>query len=106
MYSQAADCANQGLNITSDIAGTAHYGGPAHQDAATGAFYVADSTGNRLTSDGYLWNQQYAKNQGYLWNNGYLWNQGNVWNNGYLWNQNSIAPAATSMTMESWNNRE
>jgi hypothetical protein len=118
VYSQAANCANQGLDIAKDIAGTAHYGGPAHQDAATGQFYLVDTHGNRLSNDGYLWNQNFAKNlgylwnQGYLWNNGYLWNQGYLWNNGYLWNkgflwnQSTVAPASAPTAIESWNNQE
>ncbi len=84
--SQAANCANQGLNIAADIAGTHHYGGPARQNPTTGQFYVVDSNGNTLGNAGYLWNQSYAAAQGYLWNNGYLWNEGYLWNSGYLWN--------------------
>jgi serine protease AprX len=118
VYSQAANCANQGMDIAKDIAGTAHYGGPAHQDAATGAFYVVDAYGNRVSSDGFLWNQSFAKNlgyiwnQGYLWNQGFLWNQGYLWNNGYLWNQgflwnqSTVAPASAPAATESWNNQE
>jgi hypothetical protein len=60
----------------------------------TGSFYVVDANGNPISSDGYLWNQQYAKSQGYLWNNG------------YLWNQSAVAPASSSATMESWNVQE
>ena len=82
VYSQAAGCANQGLNIANDIAGTMHYGGPAHQDAATKQFYLVDLNGNRMQSDGYLWN------------------------NGYLWNQSTVAPASAPMVNESWNNQE
>ena len=54
VYSQAVNCANQGLNIAKDIAGTAHYGGPGHQDATTGAFYVLGNNGARVGADGYL----------------------------------------------------
>jgi hypothetical protein len=118
VYSQAANCANQGLNVANDLAGVAHYGGPAHQDATTGAYYVLDSKGNPVGAEGYLWNNTYAKNQGYLWsdgylwnqgylwNNGYLWNQGYLWNNGYLWNQSTVAPASAPTAMESWNSEE
>jgi serine protease AprX len=100
VYSQAANCANQGLNIANDVAGTQHFGGPAHQDAKTGKFYVVDANGNPITADGYLWNNMYWKLNGYLWNNGSLWN------NGYLWNQSTVAPASSPAATESWNNQE
>jgi subtilisin family serine protease len=48
VYSQAANCANQGLNITKDLAGTAHFGGPAHQNTTTGQFYVLGAGGHRV----------------------------------------------------------
>ena len=73
VYSQNYSCANVGLNIAKDIAGTQHYMGPARQNKA-GSFYVVDAKGNQINQ------------QGYLWNNGYLWNQGYLWSNGYLWN--------------------
>ena len=94
VYSQAMNCANQGLNVAKDIAGTAHYGGPARQDATSGAFYLVDSAGNRLSGAGYLWNNSFAKNLGYLWNNG------------YLWNQSSVVSSSSSMVTESRNVQE
>ena len=50
VYNTQLNCANQGLNIANDIAGTQHVGGPAHQDAATGQFYVLDNVGNEPRS--------------------------------------------------------
>ena len=76
VYSQAANCANQGLNIANDIAGTAHYAGPAQQDATTGQFYVVDPAGTKIGSDG------------------------------YLWNQSTMAPASSPTATESWNLQE
>jgi hypothetical protein len=116
--SQATNCANVGLNIAADIAGTKHYGGPAHQDAATGQFYLVDASGKPMSADGYMWNNTFARNQGYMWNNGYLWNNGYMWNNGflwnngymwnngYLWNLSTVTPASKAMGSESWNNQE
>jgi serine protease AprX len=124
VYNQAMTCANQGLDISKDVAGTAHYGGPAHQDPITRTFYVIGSNGLPVVADGYLWNQGFAKLQGYLWNNGYLWNSGYLWNNGYLWNQgylwnngylwsngylwnqSTVAPATSPTATESWNAQE
>src|SRR5581483_2308093 len=39
VYSQASGCANTGLNIAADLAGTQHFGGPANQ-AADGSYYI------------------------------------------------------------------
>src|SRR5258706_10631666 len=39
--SGATACANQGLNISADLAGTQHFGGPANQ-AANGNYYIMD----------------------------------------------------------------
>jgi serine protease AprX len=69
VYSTHYACANQGLNIAKDLAGTRHYMGPARQNAS-GRFYVVDQNNNPLSGQGYLWSN------GYLWPNGYLWSQG------------------------------
>ena len=103
VYSTANGCANVGLNIAADLAGTAHFGGAARQ-AADGTYYVVDQNGAQINGQGYLWNSSYATstgylwNSGYLWNNGYLWNSGYLWNNGYLWNASATASAATAST--------
>jgi subtilisin family serine protease len=107
VYSTSNGCANVGLNVAKDLAGTQHFGGPAHQ-AADGTYYVVDQNGARINQQGYLWNNSYAAstgylwNSGYLWNNGYLWNSGYLWNNGYLWNSgylwNASAAASTAST--------
>ncbi len=43
--SAATNCANGGLDIDADLAGTAHFGGPANQDA-NGNYYVMDMEGS------------------------------------------------------------
>jgi serine protease AprX len=124
VYSTAMNCANQGLNLAADIAGTQHFGGPAHQDPVLHNFYVVNNQGIPVLADGYLWNNTYARNQGYLWSNGYLWNESYLWNNGYLWdqgylwnngylwqngylwNQSTVAPASSAAATESWNAQE
>jgi len=110
-YETQRDCANAGLDIAKDLAGTEHYGGPARQDD-TGAYYIANS-------DGYAWNQGYAWKQGYTWNEGYAWNQGYAWKQGYAWNQSAYdweegepwqsgtSPDATSsMSINAWVDQE
>ena len=117
-YSTATGCANVGLNVVNDIAGTAHYAGPAQQNATTGQFYIVDASGKIVSSDGFLWNKNYVMNQGFLWNKSYLWNKSAVWNQGFLWNKSylwnkgflwnksTLAPSSTPTATESWNNQE
>jgi len=83
VHSTGSGCANQGLSIDADLAGTMHFGGRANQ-ASDGSFYLMEMEGYRWDgsysrADGYLWSN------GYLWNNGYLWTNGQVGTNGYLW---------------------
>jgi subtilisin family serine protease len=89
--SSATNCANQGLDINADLAGTRHFGGPANQDA-NGNYYVMDLEGGStslLAGDGYTWSQGYPWGQGYTWSEGYTWSQGYTWAKGYPWTQGS-----------------
>ena len=79
VYSTASGCANVGLDVNQDLAGTAHYGGPANQNP-DGTYYL---TG--LTGDGYVWNGAYLWSGGYLWSSGSLWADAYLWSGGYLW---------------------
>jgi serine protease AprX len=110
-------CGNPGLDIAADIAGTKHFGGPAHQKS-DGTFYVVDLSGQPINQQGYLWNNGYLWNQGYLWANGYLWSQGYLWtqgylwnngylwNSGYLWNQSFVPAVASVASINNWVNQE
>jgi serine protease AprX len=73
-------CANRGMNIGQDIAGTTHYGGPANRDG-NGTYYLMGMSGS-----GYTWNGVYTKGSGYIWGDGYTWNDGYTWSDGYTWN--------------------
>ncbi|HTB68197.1 MAG TPA: S8 family peptidase [Steroidobacteraceae bacterium] len=88
--STATGCANQGLNIAADLAGSEHFGGPANQDA-NGNYYVmnmASSTwGTAQSGDGLTWSTGYAWNQGYDWSSGYVWTNAYAWSKGYVWSQ-------------------
>lgn len=90
LLSNAMGCANQGLNIAADLAGTSHFGGPANQDAS-GNYYVMDMTsstwGTPLWSDGYTWNKAYMWSKGYTWTQGYTWTNGYTWSKAYTWNK-------------------
>jgi serine protease AprX len=127
----ASGCANRGLNIAADLAGTQHFGGPANQNA-NGSYYVmnmAGSTwGGSIPSDGYTWSggfdstdgyswseaypwtQAYSWNQAYPWTNSVTWNVSYAWNKGYAWNKSvtwwnssSTQPAGTqAASIENW----
>jgi serine protease AprX len=97
VFSQDSNCANAGLNIAADLAGTQHFSGPARENA-TGNYYVVDQNGIPITDQGYLWNAAKLTTQGYLWNatkattEGYLWNASKATTEGYLWNATKAAP--------------
>lgn len=78
-YETRRDCANRGLDIDKDLAGTEHYGGPARQDA-DGRYYL---TGDTAES----WDQDYTSDQGYLWRKSY--EDEASWSEGYLWRKNA-----------------
>ncbi|MBU2677188.1 MAG: S8 family peptidase [Woeseia sp.] len=80
-YKWNYDCANKGLDIDADVAGTKHFGGRANQDAS-GSYYL-------MGLDGYLWTNGSAAGSGYLWTDAYLWSDGYLWTNAYLWTNGS-----------------
>ncbi len=79
VHGAASGCANQGLNIDLDLAGTAHYGGPANR-TQDGTYYLRGMSG-----DGYVWNGAYLWSGGYLWSDTYAWADAYLWSGGYLW---------------------
>ena len=129
--SSATGCANRGLNIAADLAGTQHFGGPANEDA-NGNYYIMNMAGSSwggsqpndgyywstayngsagyTWSEGYSWSQTYPWNQAYTWNSGYLWSKGYTWSAGYLWSKSaswwgtSSTPSgsASSAAIVSW----
>jgi serine protease AprX len=88
--SGATGCANRGLDVGADLAGTKHFGGPANQDDS-GNYYIMDMTGTTwgdpLTSDGYTWSKGYPWGEGYAWSDGYTWSKGYTWSRGYTWSK-------------------
>jgi serine protease AprX len=124
--SAATNCANQGLNIAADLAGTTHFGGPANEDA-NGNFYImnmqsstpfakdpsdgyswsggAPSTGGYAWSQAYTWTKSYTWSQAYTWTKSYTWSASTVWSQAYTWtkslpfnSQSTLSPA--SMTTQ------
>ena len=83
-------CANRGLDVDADLAGTKHFAGRASVDE-NGNYYLfglESLAWDGLSHDGfgYLWMNGLLWNDGLLWNNGLLWNDGVIWSNGLLWN--------------------
>ena len=112
VYGTADNCANQGLNLAADLAGTQHFVGRVTQ-LADGTFQVTSPNGF-LWDDGYLWDTSYLANNGFLWQAGFLWQQGFLWSNAQLYQSDvpwvggfpSIIGAsvgtASSMSINSW----
>lgn len=107
----AGSCANRGLDIAADLAGTRHFGGRADRDVA-GKYYLHGVDGY-IWSDGYVWSDGYIWTDGYIWVDGYIWTDGYiwvdgyiwsdggyVWTDGYIWTQGLTEPASTNMWVE------
>ena len=90
--SSATNCANQGLDINADLAGTtalrrARQSGRERQLLHHGSRRRLDLAPRRSPGDGLTWSQGYNWNQGYTWSEGYTWSQGYTWAKGYTWAQ-------------------
>ena len=98
-------CANNGLDIAADLAGTRHFGGPVGQDA-NGNYYLMNQAGDGTTWAGnytstggyYPWASGYPWSNGYPWSAGYPWSNGFPWSNGYPWSSSATSPDTTSQT--------
>ncbi len=77
-------CANRGLDVAADLAGTAHFGGYAQQDA-DGAYYL-------MGIDGFLWSRTELLSSGFLWSrstndSASLWSSASEYTDGFLWSR-------------------
>jgi serine protease AprX len=90
VFNQNTSCANAGLDITADLAGTRHFGGPANL-GADGRYYIMNMDGSAWgqpeSADGYTWSKGYAWSKGYTWSQGYTWSKGFSWSQGYTWSR-------------------
>ena len=97
VFSQAADCANVGLDVVADLAGEAHYVGAATL-LEDGTFALRNpETLELFGGPGSTWDGAYVFAQGYTWsgggsggttNDGYTWSgggSGGTTNDGYTW---------------------
>ncbi len=94
----ALNCANQGLNIAADLAGTQHFGGAANE-TANGTYYIMNMQSSTPfaadPSDGYSWSNSGPGSQGYTWSQAYLWTKGTTWSQAYLWTKSYTWSAST-----------
>lgn len=92
----ATGCANQGLNIAADLAGTTHFGGPANR-VSSGIWYVMNMKSGspyaQDTSDGNTWSGLLSSNVS-AWSGSYVWSEAFAWSNAYTWA--SSAPWSSS----------
>src|SRR5687768_3318905 len=112
VYGTQNSCANQGLNIAADLAGTQHFRGRVTQ-RQDGTFAVTSPNG-QLWDQGYLWSSSYLWQQGYLWSSSYLWQQGYLWSSAVTYSSDipwvdgypspigSSVGSAASMSINSW----
>ena len=94
VYGTAAGCANRGLDVSADLAGDAHYAGPARVDE-DGSFFIEGLPASRLGSavegsgalwaDGVLWSGSALWADGILWNDSILWTDTALWSDSILW---------------------
>jgi serine protease AprX len=101
-FGQTTARANRGLDINADLAGTAHYRGPANRDSQ-GRYYVSGTSdyvwnGSFLWSNGFLWSNSFLWSNGFLWSNATLWSDSFLWSNswqpGYVWSASRTETAA------------
>ena len=103
-YSTASGCANQGLNITLDLAGLQHYGGAARWNPESGQYYILGEdgytwSGGYMWSGGYTWSSAYTWSGGYMWSNAYTWSGAYIWSSAYVWSEAYIWSSAVLDTL-------
>jgi serine protease AprX len=111
VFNQNTSCANAGLDITADLAGTRHFGGPANL-SADGRYYIMNMDGSvwgqPASADGYTWSQGYAWSKGYAWSQGYAWSKGYAWSRSLSWTAGAAFSSglAESAAINSWVDNE
>ena len=112
VYGTQTNCANQGLNIAADLAGTQHYMGrvtPASRRHVPGHQPQRPALGRGLyLGPGLVWSQGYALAAGLCLAAGILWSQGMnytgdiPWVNGYPSLIGTTVSSASTMSINSW----
>ncbi len=90
--SQESNCANQGLDIAADLAGTKHFAGPVGINTSgdffvenTGDDYVWDIPTDMDGTQGLLWKGDIESSGGFIWGTNYSFNTdgGFIWGTAY-----------------------
>ncbi|MDX1563745.1 MAG: S8 family peptidase, partial [Gammaproteobacteria bacterium] len=88
-YATDRGCANLGINVGKDVAGTEHYRGPVQLDA-NGNYYIVDEAA-----------RQVVEGDGLIWSRGTLWGRGNLWGRSLLWGRSQLASEIGTQTSSS-----
>jgi len=95
VYSQAMNCANQGLDIGADLSAplTTGAGTPQYVERD---YFVVNSSGNALNNDGYVWSPYLPRARLSLEQRVHVVDNGYLWNCGFVWNQSTVSTASSS----------
>jgi subtilisin family serine protease len=94
--SDLSGCANRGLDIAADLAGTEHYRGRANRDD-NGNYYIMADDGT-VWSDAFMWNDSFMWSDAFMWNDSFMWSDAFMWNDSFMWSDG----LTESMSINSW----
>jgi serine protease AprX len=86
VYGSYTGSANQGLDVSADLAGTQHFGGYTHWDPQTDQYYLLGPDG-QTWNDGFTWGGGLAWSEGYIWSGGLAWSEAYTWGGGLAWSE-------------------
>jgi serine protease AprX len=86
VYGSYTGTANQGLDVTADLAGTQHFGGYTRWDPETNQYYLLGPDGETW-DDGYTWGGGLAWSEAYTWGGGLAWSEAYTWGGGLAWSE-------------------
>jgi subtilisin family serine protease len=86
VYGAYSGTANQGLDVSADLAGTQHFGGYTRWDPETNQYYLVDP-GGLAWSEAYTWGGGLAWSEAYTWGGGLAWSEAYTWGGGLAWSE-------------------
>ncbi len=78
-YATNSGCANRGIDIGLDLAGSQHYRGRANL-WPDGTYYL-----DGLEGDGFLWSEAFLWSEGFLWSDAFVWSDAFLWSDAFVW---------------------
>ena len=106
LLSSASACANRGLDLGADLAGSEHFGGRAAL-RDDGTFHLRDLEGEGLTwADGFIWSDHSAANDGFIWADALAWNDGFVWADALAWGDGFVWADTCVVSTNTWVEQE